>query len=104
MSDLHFDQKKTYLEIASLLHMSSRDIRKILSMQEKQIKEENYRSLSSQAYTLFLQDKTPLDVAIALKLRGNEVSELYAEFLELKGMYDFVRIYQEYKGDIGSII
>ena len=102
--DLKFNQKKTYREIESLLHKSPRDIRKIISMREKQIIEGQQRSLSSQALTLFLQGKTPLDVTIALLLRGNEVRQLYTEFLALKGMSDFARIYEETKGDIEPLV
>ena len=102
--DLKFNQKKGYREIAPLVHKSPRDIRKIISKREKQIEEDKHRLLFSQATTLFLQDKTPLDVAIVLKLRGNEVREFYSEFLALKGMHDFVRTYQETKGDIEPII
>jgi hypothetical protein len=102
--DLKFNKKKTYREIAPLLHKSSRDIRKIIERKEKQIEEEKHRSLCSEALTLFLQDKTPLDVTIALKLRGNEVRELYIEFLALKGMHDFARVYQETKGDIEPLV
>jgi hypothetical protein len=102
--DLKFNQKKTYREIARLLHKSSRDIRKIINMREKQIIEGQQRSLHSQALTLFLQGKTPLNVTIALPLRGNEVRELYTEFLALKGMSDFARIYEETKGDIEPLV
>lgn len=102
--DLKFNQNKPYREIASLLHKSSRDVRRIIKRKEEQIKEEKHRSLYSQALTLFLQGKTPLDVTIALPLRGNEVRELYAEFLALQGMPDFARVYQETKGDIEPLV
>lgn len=102
--DLYFNQKKTYREIAPVVNKSSRDIRKIIERQEKQIEEEQHRSLSSQAYALFLQDKTPPEVAIALKIRQKEVSELYAEFLAFKGMHDFARVYQETKGDTDAVV
>ena len=66
-------QGKTYREIAKEARMSPRDIGQIL----KKGNLEQTSSVPSQAYKLFSEDKTPLQVAIALNLRVGGTSILY---------------------------
>jgi hypothetical protein len=44
---------------------------------------------------LFSKGKEPLDVAICLDLRGEEVKRLYREYLELKRLNRFISVYDE---------
>jgi len=44
---------------------------------------------------MFSKGKEPLDVAISLDLRGEEVKRLYREYLELKRLNRFISIYDE---------
>jgi DNA-binding CsgD family transcriptional regulator len=59
-------QGKTFREIAKEAQISPRDIKDILN---KTTSEEQSMSLSTQAYELFSKGKTPLEVAIELKIK-----------------------------------
>jgi hypothetical protein len=91
-----YNQGKTIREIAKEARMSFRDIGAILNKAVKEktegIKQQNdnndveeskeqeqqqHLSLSAQAYKLFSDRKTPLEVAIALNLGQPEVTKLY---------------------------
>jgi transposase len=84
-----YNQGKTIREIAKEARMSFRDIGVILNkaVEEKtegikqqddaeenceQEQEQQYLSLAAQAYKLFSDRKTPLEVAIELNLRENQ--------------------------------
>ena len=56
-------------------------------------------SISAQAYKLFSDRKTPLEVAITLNLRESEVTKFYRENWKLKQQYNLNMAY-EVKGDI----
>ena len=53
---------------------------------------------------MFLAGKSPLEVAIALNLRDDQVSELYKEYWNLCHLHDLSQIYEEIKCDIGSFL
>jgi hypothetical protein len=95
-----FRQGMTHAQIAKEAHVSLRDIGPILN------KTGEYQSLSnsSQAYKMFSEGSTPIQVAVALNLREKEVSEYYREYWNLTGMYQLNQIYAEVKDDIWSII
>jgi hypothetical protein len=108
-----YNQGKTIREIAKEVRMSFRDIGAILNktVEEKTegIKQNNnnggeknqeHLSLSSQAYKLFSEGKTPLQVAIKLNLRESEATKFYKEYWKLKQLYNLNMIYEELKGDI----
>jgi hypothetical protein len=63
-------------------------------------KEEQHLSLSAQAYKLFSDRKTPLEVAIALNLRESEATKVYKEYWKLKQLHNLNIVYEELKGDI----
>ena len=89
----------TYAQIAKEAHVSLRDIAPILN------KTGEYRSLSnsSQAYKMFEEGSSPIQVAIALNLRANQVSEYYREWWNLNGLYQLNQMYEELGNDIWSI-
>src|SRR5215213_11276137 len=93
VQDLYYNQGKTYREIAKEARISPRDIGVILNKviedkktegwkeerqqdnkdaEENKQQEQHHLSLSSQAYKLFSDRKTPLEVAITLNLRESE--------------------------------
>src|SRR5919106_159574 len=90
----------TYAQIAKEAHVSLRDIAPILN------KTGEYQSLSnsSQAYKMFEEGSTPIQVAIALNLRANQVSEYYREWWNLNGMYQLNQVYEEIGNAIWSVI
>src|ERR671910_347450 len=110
-----YNQGKAIREIAREARMSFRDIGVILNkaIEEKKSKgskeeqdniesEKNQErlSLSSQAYKLFSDRKTPLEVAIALILRESEATKFYKEYWKLKQLHNLNMVYEDLKGDI----
>ena len=95
-------------EIASRAGLSFRDIGAIKKKaeEEKEAREGQSRQglLSTQAYKLFSENKTPEEVAIALNLRQTQLTEFYTEHWKLNGLYMLNGIYEEIKGDIGSFV
>lgn len=90
--DLYYNKKKTFREIQKIVRKSPRDIRAILNKVEP---ERSSLSLPSQAYTLFSELKTPIQVAITLNLREADARQLYVEYWNLQGLYDLGGIYRE---------
>ena len=73
----------------------------------RRIKIKNYRnasSLSSQAYNLFSEGKTPLEVAIELNLKESEATKLYREYWKLKQLHNLNMVYEDLKGDIDPFL
>ncbi len=62
--------------------------------------QQQHLSLSAQAYKLFSDRKTPLEVAIALNLRESEATKFYKEYWKLKQLHNLNMVYEETKGDI----
>jgi DNA-binding CsgD family transcriptional regulator len=90
-------QGKTFRQIAKEAQISPRDIKDILN--KKAGSEEQSLSISSQAYQLFSQGKTPLEVAIALNLREEDATQYYKEYWNLKHLYNLNQVYEEVKDD-----
>jgi hypothetical protein len=69
---------------------------------EKNQNQEQHRhlSLAGQAYKLFSEGKTPLEVAIALNLKESEATKFYKEFWKLKQLHILNMVYEEVKDDI----
>jgi hypothetical protein len=87
-----YNQGKTIREIAKEVRMSFRDIGAILNkaVEEKtegskvqQQEQEQQLSLSAQAYKLFSERKTPLEVTIALNLSESDATKFYREYWKL---------------------
>jgi hypothetical protein len=100
--DLHSQGMGTR-EIAKLLHMSFTDIAKILKDADKEKEAEQQRTrqefLSSQAYALFSDGKSPVQVAIELNIRAPEAIIFQREYWDLEGLHNLNRIYEEVKDD-----
>src|SRR5215469_1837097 len=109
---LYKDNKSTR-EIAKLTHMSFRDIG-IVTKKVKlephgeggRLEEDDIKSKSktTQAFRLFSEFKSPVDVIIALVLPANQVRALYQEYLELEGFYRLAQIYEEAKYDLDDLL
>jgi hypothetical protein len=122
--DLYYNQGKTYREISKEARISPRDIGVILNKvieskagewkeerqqdnnidAEKNQELEQHLSLSAQAYKLFSEGKTPLEVAIALNLRESEATRFCREYWKLKQIYNLNMVYEETKDDIASFL
>jgi hypothetical protein len=99
--DLYYNQKKTYREIEKLVRKSPRDIRNILNKVEPS---EHSMMVSSRAYKLFSEHKSPIEVAIALNIRQPEAVQFYKEYFNLSQLHDLYRIYEEIKDDLYSFL
>ena len=110
------NEGKTIREIAKIVHMSFRDICKIinkemgdddyLSQQEKDKELENekqkkWKTLSpyARAFQMFKDKKILADVAIELDIKSNVVMDFYNDYLQLIRMNCLVKIYDELKND-----
>ena len=60
--------------------------------------------VSTQAYKLVSEGKSPVQVSIALNLRQTQVTEFYIEHWKLKGLYMLNQIYEEIQGNIGYFV
>jgi uncharacterized protein YdcH (DUF465 family) len=91
-------------DIAGQEHMSFRDIgamiRREQQTQEATEHQIQQAHMASQAYSLFLKGKSPIEVAIELKLRQPEVLDLYSEYLKLVQLDKLHSVYEEVKEDI----
>jgi hypothetical protein len=99
--DLYYNKKKTFREIQKIVRKSPRDISNVLNKVEPQ---RSSLCPSSQAYRMFIENKTPTQVAIALNLREKEVSEYFREYWQLEGLYNLDRIYEEIKTNLWSVV
>ena len=59
---------------------------------------------STQAYKLFSEGKTPVNVAIQSSLSEKEATIYYTEYGKLKRLYSLYHIYQESKGNLSYIL
>jgi transposase len=120
--DLYYNQGKTYREISKEARISPRDIGVILNKaveekteglkgqqqdgveKSKEAKDKQHLSLSAQAYKLFSDRKTPLEVAIELNLGESEATKFYSEYWKLKQLHNLNMVYEELRGDIEPLL
>ncbi|HKG42467.1 MAG TPA: hypothetical protein VKA98_10045 [Nitrososphaeraceae archaeon] len=95
VTDLYYNQGKTTREIAEIERMSIRDISAIRKEEEARRQENEDQEVSSKAYKLFAEKKSPVEAAVALNLREPEVTKLYREYLKLQGSHKLNLIYEE---------
>jgi hypothetical protein len=92
-----------FKEIAKRVHISLSDIskikRKITGEQEETEKNQKPLSVSSQAFKLFKDDKSLIDVSIILDVPKDEIIHFFMDYLDLQNMHKVVKILKEYKND-----
>ena len=54
-------------------------------------------SISSRAFELYVQQKTPVEVAIALNLEADKAIQYYHDYFKLLGITEFTRVYLQIK-------
>jgi hypothetical protein len=97
------------------MHMSFRDIGKIINKLKKEAeRERGYtndeevdtepKSKQSQAFKLFSEGKTPLNVAIALDLPADEIQAIHREFWELNNMHELAEVHEEIRPYLSSVL
>jgi hypothetical protein len=109
-----YKENRSTREIAKLMHMSFRDIGAILNKEKSKAEGERgqpdenddikSKSKTTQAYKLFSELKTPVEVAIALDLPAEEVQAIYQEYWKLDGMFRLAQIYEEAKYDLHDLL
>ena len=87
------EKGKTYREITKEAGVSPNTIKTILNKAGL----DQTTSLSSRAFELYSQDKTPLDVAITLGLKSEEVLRYHQEYFMLLGCTEFTKVYLQIK-------
>ena len=106
--DLYYNEGKTTREIAEIERMSIRDISAILkeeeSKRQKYKDQQQQEEKSSNAYKLFSEGKTPVQVATILNLREPEVTKLYREYWRLERLHILNSIYKETNGKLSSFL
>jgi DNA-binding CsgD family transcriptional regulator len=101
--DLYFNQHKTYAEIAEIEKMSPRDIHTIIKEELARRQKYKDQQQSAEAYRLFSEGKTRVQVAIELNLPASKVSKLYIDYLKLRGLDKLNTIYKETNGKIWPV-
>ena len=113
--ELH-KEGKTLKEIAILLHMSFRDISRIIKKYERkkelQAKREESNktnqpkkpSISAQTFKLFRDGKKLTDVAIDLEIPAKKAVKLWSQFLRLERMYECYEFYQVFQYEIPRLL
>ena len=107
---------KTIREISKEVHMSFRDISKIIKAYEKKqnlaLKEKlkidsshikKKLSKNTQAFKLFHDGKKITEVAIFLQIPA-EIEKLWSQFMRLEKMYECYKFYQDYEYDIPRLL
>jgi predicted transcriptional regulator len=102
--DLYYNQDKTYRQIAKEAKICPRDIKTIIDNKEKETELSQSSCISSQAFNLFLQGKTPIQVAITLNLKEPEVHDLYKQYWNLQQLHELYQVYEKIKDGIGSFV
>jgi DNA-binding CsgD family transcriptional regulator len=106
-----YSQGKTYRQIAEEVRISPNDIHAILKKKEEEKNnnavtnnQKQRQELSSRAYDLFSQGKTPVQVAIALNLTEPKVSKMYRGYLKLRRQDILNSIHKETNGKLGIFL
>jgi hypothetical protein len=95
-----YNQGENTRQIAQQVGISFRDIGAILKKAAKEKEKQHSISVSSQAYAMFSEGKTPIQVAIKLNLREAEVIKFYTEFWNLNDLEALSKVYHELNDDI----
>ena len=108
---------KTIREISKEVHMSFRDISKIIKAYEKKqnlaLKEKlkidsshikKKLSKNTQAFKLFHDGKKLTEVAIFLQIPAEKIEKLWSQFMRLEKMYECYEFYQDYEYDIPRLL
>ncbi len=99
-------------QIAKQAHVSFTDIKKIRQKATGDDKEEDEeaekgkkaKSIPCQAFELFLEGRSPVQVAIELDLETDRVMSILNDFLRLKNMHKAVAILKEHQNQLAPFV
>ncbi|HEX5187262.1 MAG TPA: helix-turn-helix domain-containing protein [Nitrososphaeraceae archaeon] len=92
-----YKEGKTYKEIAEIVRISPRDIGRIINEYIGERITIYTKSNTSKDYDLFLKGKSPIQVAIKLDLKYEEVMKAHNEYWSLQGIRSFETMYKTYR-------
>ncbi|MGH9979069.1 MAG: hypothetical protein ACRD8Z_25040, partial [Nitrososphaeraceae archaeon] len=87
------EKGKTYREITKEAGVSPNTVKAVLNRASL----DESTSISSRAFELFSEGKTPLQVAITLNLEAKEVIRYHQEYFMLLGCTEFTKVYLQIK-------
>ena len=87
------EKGETYREITKKAGVSPNTIKAIANKAGL----DESTSISSRAFELYVQQKTPIDVAIALNLEAKEAIRYHQEYFMLLGITEFTKAYLQVK-------
>ena len=96
-------------EISKMAHVSNTTIKKIRAKltgevnEEKDDQKKKPLSVSSQAFKLFLEGKSVVQVAIGLDLPTDQVLKIHSDYLVLRNMGLASRVLMENRKNLGHI-
>jgi hypothetical protein len=115
--ELHSKQGKTLKEISKIVHMSFRDISKIIKAYERkkelkakkeekdnQTSEIKKTSLRNQFFKSYLQGNKMIDIAVELDISAPKAENLYFEVLKLNRMDECYEFYEDHGSDIPTFL
>jgi predicted transcriptional regulator len=87
------EKGKTYREITKEAGVSPNTIKAVLNRAGL----DESASISSRAFELYVQQKTPLEIAIELNIEADKAIHYYHEYFKLLGITEFTRVYLRIK-------
>jgi hypothetical protein len=114
--ELHLEGK-TIREISIEVHMSFRDISRLIKAYDKKIRlqtkkeqENNQQTitkkefLSTQAFKLFREGKKPTEVAIEINIPFKKAKKFWFQYLDLERMEECYELYKGFRYDIPNLL
>src|ERR687896_334223 len=105
--DLYYNKGYTYKQLTKELRMSPNQLREVIKRHEKKndaiANKKKELSLSSQAYKLFYEGKTNVEVAIKLDLPQEQVTQFHLEYWRLQNQDKLESLYMVTKGRVPSL-
>src|ERR671919_1187325 len=89
------EKGETYREITKKAGVSPNTIKAVLNRAGL----DESTSISSRAFELYVQQKTLIEVAIALNLEAEKAIQYYREYFMLLGITEFTRVYLQVKNN-----
>lgn len=89
------EKGKTYREITKEAGVSPNTIKAVLNKAGL----DQTASISSRAFELYVQQKTPLQVAITLGLKSEDAIRYHQEYFMLLGLTEFTKVYLQIKNN-----
>ncbi len=106
--------KKGYktMEIAKIAHVSNTTVKKIRAKLRSEVKEEQQKgdqnkkplSVSSQAFNLFEEGKSLVQVTTGLDLTTDQALKIQSDYMTLRNMGKASRVLMEHRKDLGAYL